>query len=428
MSNSYRSRVITGIAVLAVILLMPFAVFAGGQKDAAPAGATELTFGSWRTDDVKQINALIDEFNKEYPDIRIKFDPTNPPDYNATLRLQLEQGTGPDIYYARSYATGAQLYKDGYMLNLDGEAWLAKAFDEGALSPWTTEDGDQFAMPLIAVSHGIYYNVDIFNELELSIPKTWAELISAAAKVKEAGYIPFSNGIADQWDIAEVVWMSIAPGFIGGREGRLAYENGERAFNDAAMVSVFQAMKDLAPYLPEGFEAIGYNDSMALFLLEEAAMHFDGSWTIPAFTSQNPDFNWSIFPPPPPAGKKGGVCFHADAGIAINPASENIEEAKVFLEWLTSPQASAFIGDNLPGMFPMVKDTPSLENSYANTFLQNNEGKMLDVRFTWPKLMTGKPSAYNLILDGTNSVLKGDISPKQAADDLADGLAEWYTP
>ncbi|MFN2342553.1 MAG: extracellular solute-binding protein, partial [Desulfonatronovibrio sp.] len=104
MSISYQSRVITGITVLAVIFLLPFAVFAGGQSEASRDAGAELTFGSWRTDDVRQINALINEFNKEHPDIRIKFDPTNPPDYNATLRLQLEQGTGPDIFYARSYA------------------------------------------------------------------------------------------------------------------------------------------------------------------------------------------------------------------------------------------------------------------------------------------------------------------------------------
>lgn len=423
MCKTYRM-----IAALTVMLLLPMGLFANGQEEAAGADETVLTLGSWRTDDVKQVNALIAEFNKEYPNIKINFDPTNPPDYNATLRLQLEQGIGPDIFYARSYDTGKELFKDGYMLDLSNEAWIEEAYSEGNRAPWTTNDGKQFGMPLMAVSHGVYYNVDIFNELGIAIPETWSELIAAAEKIKAAGYTPFANGIADQWDIAEVLWMGIAPGFIGGREGRLAYENGERPFNDEHIVAVFDAMKDLTPFLPEGFEAIGYNDSQALFLLEDAAMFFDGSWTIPAYTSQDPDFNWSIFPPPAPRGMEPGVCFHADAGIAINPKSEHIEEAKTFLKWLTTPQASAFIGDNLTGFFPMVEKAPALENSYANTFLKNNEGRLLDVRFTWPKLMTGKPSAYNLILDGCNSVLTGTMSPKEAADNLADGLSQWYTP
>lgn len=409
--------------VLLLVLLSP--IMAGGADEEE---AVTLSFGSWRTDDVQQINGLIAEFNKEYPDINVEFDPTNPPDYNATLRLQLEQGIGPDIYYARSFVTGEQLFNDGYMLDLSDESWIASAYDEGARSPWTTGDGRQFAMPLLAVSHGIYYNQDVFQELGLSVPETWDELIAVAATIKDAGYIPFANGIADQWDIAEVVWMSIAPGFIGGRDGRLAYENGNRPFNDPDITAVFAAVQDLAPYLPDGFEAIGYNDSQSLFLLGDAAMYFDGSWTIPAFTSAGPAFNWSIFPPPAPAGKQPGISFHADAGIAINADTEYPEEAKTFLRWLTSQQASAYFGDNLPGFFPMVSPAPTLTNSYANVFLQNNSGRLLDVRFTWPKLMAGTPSAYTLVLDGSNAVLKGDISAQDASDALAEGLGGWYRP
>ena len=419
-SHKVQKSVVAGVSTLLFAVLM-FAS-CGQSKEVT------LSFGSWRTDDVQPMNALIAEFNKEYPNISIDFDPTNPPEYNATLRLQLEQEIGPDIFYARSFVTGEQLFNDGYMLDLSGETWLADAYDAGARSPWTTSTGAQFAMPLLAVSHGVYYNEDIFAELGLTIPTTWDELISTAEAVKAAGYIPVANGIADQWDIAEVVWMSIAPGFIGGRDGRTAYENGDRPFNDPDIVAVFQAVQDLAPHLPSGFEAIGYNDSQSLFLLGEAAMYFDGSWTIPAFTSQSPTFSWSVFPPPAPAGKQGGISFHADAGIAINAASENQEEAKIFLEWLASDTASAFFGDSLPGFFPMVKNAPTLANSYANTFLQNNKDKLLDVRFTWPKLMTGEPSAYTLILAGSNSVLTGDISPQDAANNLADGLAAWYRP
>jgi ABC-type glycerol-3-phosphate transport system substrate-binding protein len=80
----------------------------------APAGeAVSLTMGSWRVDDVAQLEAIIAEFNKTHPNITIKFDPTNPPDFNATLRTQLEGGTGPDLFYLRSFATSRQLFEEG---------------------------------------------------------------------------------------------------------------------------------------------------------------------------------------------------------------------------------------------------------------------------------------------------------------------------
>lgn len=419
------------IGTLAMLFFLVSALlFAGGsaQSTSGADQTIELTFGSWRTDDVSEIGALIAEFNKTHPDIRIKFDPVNPPDYNATLRLQLESGIGPDIFYARSYATGQELFSNGYMLDLSNESFLLSSYDEGARAPWTTPEGKIFAMPFLAVSHGIYYNKDLFAELGISIPQTWEELIAAAGEIKAAGYIPFANGIADQWDIAEVVFMSLAPNFIGGREGRLAYDAGERAFNDANVVAAFKAIQDLKPYLPEGFEAISYNDSKALFQLGRAAMYFDGSWTISEFVAANPRFEWSVFAVPPPSGKQAQLTFHPDNGIAINPASRNQEAAKTFLRWLTSPEAAKVVGDQLPGFFPMILSSPKLDNPYANAFLSLNQGRGLDVRWPWPSMMSGEPSGYNLMMDGAIAVLTGSMTPQQAADALQNGLARWYPP
>ncbi|HBN95301.1 MAG TPA: sugar-binding protein, partial [Firmicutes bacterium] len=55
----------------------------------ASAEPVTLTLGSWRVDDVEQVNRLLDAFHQSHPDIRIRFNPTNPPDYNAVLRTQL---------------------------------------------------------------------------------------------------------------------------------------------------------------------------------------------------------------------------------------------------------------------------------------------------------------------------------------------------
>ncbi|MEI8094613.1 MAG: extracellular solute-binding protein [Spirochaetales bacterium] len=410
------ARIITRALGLATVLL------------AASAFAQTITLGSWRTDDVAKVNNIIAAFNKTNPNIKVKFDPTNPPDYNATLRLQLESGNGPDLFYARSYATGEELYKAGFELDLSSLPAIKSNFTTGATSAWTTSDGKVFAMPLGAVSHGIYYNKDLFAKNGIAIPKTWEDLIAAADKLKKAGVTPFGNGIADNWDINEVVLMSAMPSTIGGADGRIAYETGKRPFNDANMVAAFQQMKDLAPYLPKGFEALTYNDMEALFALGKVAMVFDGSWTVPQFMDQAKGINWSIFSTPPLKGKAAVVEFHPDSAIAINPKSKNIDAAKTFLTWLSGPEGAKAIGDNLIGVFPMSKNAVKLTNEYANTFLAFNTGTGQDARFVWPKLMVGKPSGYDLLLNNTNDVLKGTVTPKQAADNVAAGLAQWYKP
>ena len=97
------------VAMLSMVLLVTFAFGACAE--------TTLTMGSWRADDVEQMTALFNLY-KESSGVQIDFQPTTPAEYNATLRLQLENGTGPDMMFARSYATGASLFNDGYFSDI----------------------------------------------------------------------------------------------------------------------------------------------------------------------------------------------------------------------------------------------------------------------------------------------------------------------
>ena len=290
------------LAVCAAPVASPSAPAAGEAPAAAApaAGATELVLGSWRVDDVAQMETILAAFTEENPGITVKFDPTNPPDYNTTLRAQLEGGTGPDLMYLRSYANSRLLFADGFVEPLDSMTDdLVAAYGEANLVPWSTLEGESYGVPIIAVSHGIYYNKDLFTQLAIEVPQTWEQLIAAAQAIQDAGYIPIANASGDTWTIAEIVFMNLAPNFIGGREGRVAYLNGERCFNDANAVAAFQAVADIAPFLPDGQEALVYYDSQALFQTGQAAMWMGGSWDIPVFEKEIADFEWGVFATPP---------------------------------------------------------------------------------------------------------------------------------
>lgn len=73
-----------------------------------------LTLGSWRVDDLEVWTQLLAEYEK-VSGVRIQFKPINPPNYNAELRSQLDNGIGPDLMFARSYATGMELYKKDFL-------------------------------------------------------------------------------------------------------------------------------------------------------------------------------------------------------------------------------------------------------------------------------------------------------------------------
>ncbi|MGI5172377.1 carbohydrate ABC transporter substrate-binding protein [Treponema sp. OMZ 840] len=416
---------ISVLAVFMVAALLP--VFAGGSKDAADGEKVTLIMGSWRTDDVVQITALLKEYKKVKPNVTIEFKPTINVDYNATLRLQLESGTGPDLMYARSYATGAKLFTDGYFADVTDIPGLKENFTAGNRAPWTAPNGKAFAVPFNAIVQVVYYNKDIFKKAGVAIPQTWEDFLKACDSLKKAGITPLSNGLADEWDINECFMMGILPGFVGGAEGRAAYEKGKVPLNDAKMVAAFQAMADVAKYCPEGFSALTYNDSIALFATGKAAMWVDGSWNAGAF--KDVPFNWGTFALPAPAGKKAAICFHPDTGMAYNKATKHEKECKEFLAWLCTIEGATVSAKFMPtGFFPMINASIKIENAHANEILALTQGKLQDARFVWERFMDEQPSGYVLMNQGVISVMKGEKTAKQAADELAAGVAKWYKP
>ena len=304
---------------------------------------------------------------------------------------------------------------------------MQENFSENSKDAWRGADGKLFAVPVAAVVQSIYYNKDIFEKAEITVPHTWEDLLSACKDLKAAGYTPFANGLADEWDINECFMMGLLPNFTGGEKGRHDYENGLRPFNDSDMVAAFTAMKDIAQYFPENFELLTYADSNTLFATGKAAMYADGSWTLDSF--KDLPFHWGNFAFPPPAGKQPEMCFHVDVGIAMNATGKHTKEAWDFLSWICTPEGIAVVSKYLPnGFYPMFNDAISVENTLSAEIYGLLAGRGRDVRFVWPKLMNGIPSGYTLMNDGVIAVMKGEKTPQQAADDLTEGLAQWYKP
>lgn len=378
----------------------------------ACAEGVTLTMGSWRADDVEQMTALFDVY-KQATGVEIQFQPTTPADYNATLRLQLESGTAPDLMYARSYATGADLYNDGYFAKLNDLPGLNDAFDEQGLAPWTT-NGDTFAVPIVAVSHAVYYNKDIFAANNLEVPTTYEQFLTVCDTLKKAGITPLANGVAEEWDILECFFLGMLPNYVGGPEGRQAYESGEKKLNDETFVQAYTDIGKVAPYLPEGFESVTYNDSQILFATGKAAMFMDGSWTVGTY--KDVDFNWGVFALPAPEGKETAITFHLDAAIGMNPATKHPDEAKAFLAWLCTQDGVDTLTKYLPaGMYPVTKLNVTIEDPHSAEFLALTKGKTTDVRFVWPKLM----DLYSPMNQAVIAVLKGTQTPQEAADSVA---------
>jgi len=233
-----------------------------------------------------------------------------------------------------------------------------------------------------------------------------------------AGVTPLANGLASNWDILECVFLGMLPNYVGGAEERAKYESGEKALNDEAFVHAYTDFQTLTKYLPEGFESISNDDAIMYFATGRSAMVIDGSWS--SGTSDEYGINWGAMAFPVPEGGYDAMCFHPDMAIAGNTATQYPDEVNAFLAWIATPEGAQIVADYLPaGFFPMIDAPITLKNERLTEILALNEGKELDARFVWPKLM----ALYNPMLEQLNALARGETTPQEAADAVAAAAA-----
>ena len=397
---------------------------------AAQAQDVTLTIESWRNDDLTiWQDTIIPAFEAQNPGIKVVFAPSAPAEYNAVLNSKLDAGSAGDLITCRPFDASLELYSKGKLADLTGLAAMAN-FSPVAKSAWQTDDAAAtFCVPMASVIHGFIYNADAFAALGIAVPTTEAEFFAALDKIKADGtYIPMAMGTNDQWEAATMGYNNIGPNYWKGEEGRLALIKGEQTLTDPQWVAPFTQLAKWKDYLGDGFEAQTYPDSQNLFTLGRAAIYPAGSWEISGFNTQA-QFKMGAFPPPVAAA--GDTCYisdHTDIALGLNAASPNADQAKVFLEWVGSPEFATLYANALPGFFSLNSTPVEMADPLAKEFVGWRDTCKSTIRSTYQILSRGTPNLENETWNASANVIKGTETPDAAAERLQAGLASWFTP
>ncbi|WP_300019684.1 ABC transporter substrate-binding protein [uncultured Roseobacter sp.] len=397
---------------------------------AATAQQAELTIESWRNDDLAiWQDKIIPAFEAEHPDIKVKFRPSAPAEYNAVLNSKLDAGSAGDIITCRPFDASLALYEAGHLADLSGMEGMSN-FSDVAKSGWSTDDGSAtYCVPMASVIHGFIYNKDAFEEVGVAVPQTEEEFFAALEAFKEDGtYIPMAMGTNDQWEAATMGYNNIGPNYWKGEEGRNALIAGDQKLTDEGWVAPYRQLAKWGDYMGDGYEAQTYPDSQNIFTLGRAAIYPAGSWEISGFNAQA-DFEMGAFNPP--VQNAGDTCYisdHTDIGIGMNAATDSPEAAKTFLNWVASSEFSTIFANALPGFFPLSNAAVELEDPLAQEFISWRDTCESSIRSTYQILSRGTPNLENETWNASVAVIKGDESPEDAGKRLQDGLASWYAP
>jgi len=404
------------------------ALLAATALGGAAFAETTLTIESWRNDDLTLWqDKIIPAFEAANPDIKVKFTPSAPAEYNAVLNSKLDAGSAGDLITCRPFDASLALYDAGHLADLSDLGGMAN-FSDVAKSAWQTDDGAaSFCVPMASVIHGFIYNKDAFAELGIDVPETEAEFFAALDKIKEDGtYTPMAMGTNDQWEAATMGYNNIGPNYWKGEEGRLALIAGTQKLTDDAWVAPYATLAKWAPYLGDGYEAQTYPDSQNIFTLGRAAIYPAGSWEISGFNGLA-DFEMGAFKPPVMnAGDECYISDHTDIAMGLNAASPNAEAARVFLDWMGTSEFASIYANALPGFFSLSSHDIPMEDPLAQEFVSWRGDCNSTIRSTYQILSRGTPNLENETWGASAAAIKGTSTPEELGAKLQEGLSSWY--
>lgn len=303
----------------------------------------------------EMIQQAVDRYMADNPGVNVEVVPMQNDPYKIRIRTAMGAGDAPCIFPSWG---GGPLYEylqseqvldlTPYMLADD----YYQRFLPASLSNVTFEDkilGVPVENTAVAV---IYYNRQMFEDLELAVPENWDELLEVAAVLLDNGIRPFSMANAGKWPSS--MWYMYLVDRLGGPDVFASAANRlGGSFEDPVFVQAGEMIQELVEmgYFVDGFNGLDYDTGQSRIPMYagQAAMELMGTWQIATYLDENPDFyenNLGFFSFPAVVGGQGDpsnvVGTVGDNYYHISPTCANPDEAFAVLTYLIDDESVAY--------------------------------------------------------------------------------------
>ncbi|WEG13556.1 extracellular solute-binding protein [Pullulanibacillus sp. KACC 23026] len=389
----------------------------GGSGSGNSNQKVTLNFLQNKPEVVKQWDKMIKDFEAKNPNITIK--QINPPNTDTTLQADLSKGQMPDIVAMGADATYIQMAKDNVFMDLSGKPELDKV-SSSYTKMLESEVGksNPYALPYTVNAVPIIYNVDLFKKYNLTVPKTWSELMDDAQKIKDAGGTPFYNGFKDAWTTAGI-WNALAANNEPATfQKDLAAGTANFSKADAKAADM---MKQFVSYGQSNQFGTDYNTANVNYAKGDAVFYAQGIWTLPVIRQSNPDIKLSTFVVPATEDASTvKMVSGVDSLIALPDSGNKAKEdaAMKFIDYLLTKKPA---GDyaNVAGLFSTVNGVTNNDEALKPLQSYIDQGKVVDFddHYYPPAMAAG--NQYE-------SVLQGALSKGQSSSQLLSQLDSLY--
>ncbi|MFD9215714.1 extracellular solute-binding protein [Streptomyces sp. NPDC059544] len=302
------------------------------------------------------VDAAIKAFRAEHKDanVEVEYIPVDTRAQRIKAAFN-DPGSAPDlIEYGNTDTVG--YVKDGGLADITEEfgAWADTKDTDPTARESVTVDGKVYGAPLFVGVRALYYRTDVFEDLGIRPPKSQAELVSVAKKVRKAR--PELYGLA----VGGAYTYGAMP-FIWANGGELATESGGTY---KAAVNSPQARKGIEAYTSlfgddncpaAKCASMGGNATVTAFASGKAAMAIGGDFSHAAVEAGKVKGKYAVVPLPGVTAGSIAPAFAGGNNIGVLKSSSHRTLAVDLMKSLTSKETQGKLFDAM-GFLPTYTD------------------------------------------------------------------------
>ncbi|MFD4720710.1 extracellular solute-binding protein [Streptomyces sp. NPDC058423] len=302
------------------------------------------------------VDAAIKAFRAEHKDanVEVEYIPVDTRAQRIKAAFN-DPGSAPDlIEYGNTDTAG--YVRDGGLADITEEfgAWADTKDTDPTARESVTVDGKVYGAPLFVGVRALYYRTDVFEDLGIRPPKSQAELVSVAKKVRKAR--PELYGLA----VGGAYTYGAMP-FIWANGGELATESGGTY---KAAVNSPQARKGIEAYTSlfgddncpaAKCASMGGNATVTAFASGKAAMAIGGDFSHAAVEAGKVKGRYAVVPLPGVTAGSIAPAFAGGNNIGVLKSSSHRTLAVDLMKSLTGKETQGKLFDAM-GFLPTYTD------------------------------------------------------------------------
>lgn len=382
------SKVLSLIAIFSLVATALAGCGGSENSSAGTKGDNTITWLTARPENgaiIQTVRELADRYSEDHPEFKLDIQVTaDRPSYLTKLRTLVASGELPDFIdtdadpYAQELADAGMLVDMKQFLEEQG---LYDQFYEPALKYQELPDGSLYLLPLEYHLEMTWYNKKIFEENNLTVPKTIDDMLTISKALKDKGITPIAVDGVDVWPVLR--YAAMIPFRTTGNEFARNLSQGKAKMADDVGMQAANFVSEIGQYFQKGFASTDYTTAKNMFLNGEAAMYRMGTWEIPSFVDENLPEQLKgqvdyFYLPTINDAKTPDNEFFGNSGIGLAATTNNFDETtKDFLSYVLKNYSDVYVAKQQ--MSPL-KFTIEDESKYSELFLRIKRIWIITVR------------------------------------------------